>query len=65
MDRQRELKTRFESAEQHRKEIGKKITKLVNDKQNAIEQDIELETKNRFESIQHIKQCLQGDFPKL
>ena len=37
MDRQRELKSRFEAAEQNRKEIGKKITKLVNDKQNAIE----------------------------
>ena len=24
-----------------------------------------METKNRYESIQHIKQCLQGDFPKL
>jgi len=37
----------------------------VNEKQSAIEQDIELEKKNRFESIQHIKQCLQSDFPKL
>ena len=42
---------RFESAEQHRKEIAKKIQKLVSDKQHAIEADIELETKNRFESI--------------
>ena len=32
-DRQREIKARFELAEQHRKEIGKKITKLVNEKQ--------------------------------
>ena len=31
----------------------------------AIEFDIQLETKNRFESIQHIRQCLQGDFPRL
>jgi hypothetical protein len=54
-DRQRDLKGRFEQAEQHRKDISKKIQKLVNDKQKAIEQDIELETKNRYESIQHIK----------
>lgn len=64
-DRHRDIKSRFEMAEQHRKEIGKKITKLVTEKQQAIEQDIELEKKNRFESIQHIKQCLQSDFPKL
>jgi hypothetical protein len=31
--------------------MGRKINKLVTDKLNAIEQDIELETKNRFESI--------------
>ena len=37
----------------------------MHEKQQAIEQDIELEKKNRFESIQHIKQCLQSDFPKL
>ena len=54
-DRQRELKGRFEGAEQQRKDIHKKIMKLVTDKQKAIEQDIELETKNRYESIQHIK----------
>ena len=41
----------FESAENHRKDIGNKINKLVNDKEKAIEEDIELETKNRFESI--------------
>ena len=31
----------------------------------AIEYDIQLESKNRAESIQHIKQCLQNDFPRL
>ena len=64
-DRQRELRSRFDLSEQNRKDITKKITKLVNDKEMAIEYDIQLETKNRFESIQHIKSCLHGDFPRL
>ena len=64
-ERKRDIKSIFEAAENHRKEIGNKINKLVNDKEKAIEEDIELETKNRFESIQHIKTCLQNDFPKL
>jgi hypothetical protein len=43
----------------------KKVTKLINDKEIAIEYDISLESKSRADSIQHIKQCLQGDFPRL
>ena len=59
------MRARFENAAQSRKEIGKTITKLVNEKEMAIEYDIQLEAKNRAESIQHIKQCLQNDFPRL
>lgn len=65
VERQRELRSRFELAEQQRKELNKKLSKQISDKEIAIEYDIQLETKNRFESIQHIKQCLQGDFPRL
>lgn len=41
----------MEAAEQHRKEIAKKIQKLASDKEMQVEYDIQLETKNRFESI--------------
>ena len=59
------MKARFDYAEMQRKDIASKITKILLEKQTEIEQDIELEQKNRFESIQHIKQCLQSDLPKL
>ena len=45
--------------------MEKKLKKLINDKAAGVVADIELESKNRSESISHIRQCLSQDFPKL
>ena len=45
--------------------MDKKITKLIEDKTAAVQADIQVESRNRLESIEHIKACLKSDFPKL
>ena len=45
------LKAKFEAAEHNRNEINKRVVKAVNDRQLAVEFDIQNEAKNRYESI--------------
>lgn len=64
-EKEREIKAKFEAAETSRKEMEKKVQKIMSEREKILERDIETEKKNRFESVQHIKSCLRGDFPKL
>ena len=63
--REVELSQRFEQAAHHRKDIEGRMQKLIDRAANDVHQDIVQETRNRNESIEHIKSCLKGDFPKL
>lgn len=45
--------------------MEKKISKLIEEKTTAVQADIQVESRNRLESIEHIKACLKSDFPKL
>ena len=45
--------------------MEKKITKSIEDRASDVHVDLGKECKNRIESIEHIKQCLKSDFPKL
>lgn len=38
---------------------------MIDDKAAAVAADLQVEAKNRHESIEHIKACLKSDFPKL
>ena len=41
------------------------MTRLVDEKAQVVSTDIQTESRNRLESIEHIKSCLKTDFPKL
>lgn len=56
---------KFAHAEKQRFDIEKRLTKLIEDRASAVASDIQYESKNRLESIEHIKACLKSDFPKL
>ncbi len=45
--------------------MERKFQKMVEEKFSNVTQDITMESRNRHESIEHIKACLKGDFPKL
>ena len=56
---------RFTSSEKSRFEIEKKLTKVIEDKAKDVQTDLAFESRNRLESIEHIKACLKSDFPRL
>jgi hypothetical protein len=45
--------------------MEKKLTAMVEERFNTLRNDVGKESKNRYESIEHLKQCLENDFPKL
>ena len=74
----RQLETKiFDKFEQEavaRREMERKMISNVEEKTNGLRNDIAKESKNRFDSIEHLKACLevstysthlQNDFPKL
>jgi len=54
-EKQKDIKSRFDTIDSQRRELHKKLTRLVHDKANAISADVDLEEKNRCESITHIR----------
>jgi len=45
--------------------MEKKLITIVEDKFGALKGEVSKESKNRFESVEHLKNCLENDFPKL
>lgn len=56
---------RFNKEQQIREEIGKKVLTLIDDKFNGLKIDVTKESKNRYESIENLKNYLENDVPKL
>ena len=63
--REQEISERFSQFETQRFEIEKKLTKIIDEKTQGVANDLSAESRNRMESIEHIKACLKSDFPKL
>ena len=45
--------------------MEKKLLSMVEDKFTSLKGDVSKESRNRYESIEHLKNCLENDFPKL
>lgn len=45
--------------------MEKRLLGIVEDRFTALKNDVSKESKNRYESIEHLKNCLENDFPKL
>ena len=56
---------RFNQEQQIREEIGKKLLSIIDDKFNALKVEITKESRNRYESIENLKNHLENDVPKL
>ena len=63
--REQEIAEKFNIQEKQRYDMEKVITKVIEEKTMAVQSDLQTESKNRLESIEHIKNCLKSDFPKL
>ncbi len=59
------IEERFEQETAARKEMEKRLFGIVEDRFNALKSDVAKESRNRYESIEHLKYCLENDFPKL
>jgi hypothetical protein len=56
---------RFDQEAQIRKEIEKKLFALIEDRFNGLKIEISKESRNRYESIENLKNYLENDIPKL
>ena len=56
---------RFNQEAQIREEIGNKLLNIIDDKFNALKNEISKESANRFECIENLKSYLENDVPKL
>lgn len=56
---------RFNQESQVREEIGKKLFSIIDDKFNALKNELAKESRNRYESIENLKSYLENDVPKL
>jgi hypothetical protein len=45
--------------------MGKRLFTIIEDKFNALKGEISKESRNRYESIENLKNYLENDFPKL
>lgn len=63
--REQEISDKFASYEKQRFDIEKRLNKLIDEKASAVSSELQIESKNRMESIENIKGCLKSDFPKL
>ncbi len=48
-----------------RRDMEKRLLAVVEERIGGLKGEVQKESKNRFESIEHLKQCLENDFPKL
>lgn len=45
--------------------MEKRLQNIVEDRFAALKTDVSKESRNRYESVEHLKSCLENDFPKL
>jgi glutamyl-tRNA reductase len=45
--------------------MEKRLLGIVEDRFASLKGDVSKESRNRYESIEHLKSCLENDFPKL
>jgi hypothetical protein len=45
--------------------MEKRLLSIIEDRFSALKADVSKESRNRFESVEHLKSCLENDFPKL
>ena len=45
--------------------MEKRLLALIEDRFTSLKTEVAKETRNRFESVEHLKNCLENDFPKL
>jgi hypothetical protein len=48
-----------------RRDMEKRVLGAIEDKFSQLKGDIAKESRNRYESVEHLKNCLENDFPKL
>ena len=62
---EQKIDERFDQEAQIREEIGNKLLNIIDDKFNALKNEISKESANRFECIENLKSYLENDVPKL
>ena len=62
---EQKIDDRFKEEAQIREEIGNKLFSIIDDKFNALKNEISKESGNRFECIENLKSYLENDVPKL
>ena len=45
--------------------MEKRLVRVVEERGAQVQTDLTMESRNRVESIEHIKACLKSDFPRL
>ena len=45
--------------------MEKRLLGIIEDRFSTLKTDVSKESRNRYESIEHLKSCLENDFPKL
>jgi len=45
--------------------MEKRLVAIIEDRFGALKADVSKESRNRYESVEHLKSCLENDFPKL
>lgn len=59
------VQERFELEMTARRDMEKRLMAIVEERIGGLKNEVSKESKNRFESIEHLKNCLENDFPKL
>ena len=62
---EQKIDERFNQEAQIREEIGNKLFSIIDDKFNALKNEISKESGNRYECIENLKSYLENDVPKL
>jgi hypothetical protein len=45
--------------------MEKRLITIIEDRFGVLKGEVSKESRNRYESVEHLKQCLENDFPKL
>ena len=56
---------RFDTEVASRREMEKRLFSVVEERTTTLRNELAKESKNRYDSIEHLKQCLENDFPRL
>ena len=62
---EQKIDERFNQEAQIRQEIGNKLLTIIDDKFNALKNEVSKESMNRYECIENLKSYLENDVPKL